>query len=320
LKPTTITARALCPWAVLAGLTIAWPAAAQAPSAAEAPSTAQAPAAIASAEALFRTGKELRDSGQLAQACSSFQRSQQIATGIGVTLYLADCLERLGQLANAYREFRYAESLALSRHDERVEVARARITRLESRVGRLVFDGLPTSVSGWRLEVDGAALPPELWHEDLVVEPGDHRVTFSALGGAPSQQIARVGAGTRVGLRLAASVEPAPAHAQEAAPPRKDGQRWLVYGLLGLGGVSVATGAALLAVKNDSWSDGTDTSGPHVDPVAAAASKIAFGVGGAAVAAAVVVYLVGPRESNAALLVTPAPLVGGGAAIVRGSF
>lgn len=313
-------------------------------------------ASATTADALFEAGKQLRESGQVAEACSRFAQSQGIAPGIGVTLYLADCFERLGRPGNAWIEFRYAETLALARHDPRVEVARTREQALEARVGRVAFEGLPADVAGSKLEVDGVVVPPELWHQDLVVDPGDHSISFTTAGNAPSRQSAHVHAAERVTVRLgnavaepasststeeedasedeapevapaagavpAAKIEPAaktgPAAVPQANPD--DGRRWVTLGLLGAGVASIAVGAGLLVVKNDSWSNGTTTSGPRVDPVAAAASKIAFATGGAAVVAAVVFYLATPHAASSAVVVAPVPLIGGGGAVVGATF
>jgi hypothetical protein len=294
---------------------------------------AQIASAGATADALFQAGKQLRDAGRLAEACASFAESQRMATGIGVTLYLGDCYERLGRPGNAWIEFDYAATLALARHDPRVEVARARAGALEPRVGRLAFEGPPADSAGSTLEVDGVPVPAALWRKELVLDPGDHSVAFTTQGGARSVQSTHLDAGGRVTVRLEASpARPPAAEAPKVAPPpvapppavpradREEGRRWLQLGLLGAGVASVGVGAALLAVKNDSWSNGTQTSGTRVDPVAAAASKIAFAAGGAAVVAAVVLYLVAPREGSGSVAVAPAPLTGGGGALLRASF
>jgi hypothetical protein len=291
---------------------------------------AQTASAGATADALFQAGKQLRDSGHVAEACARFAESQRMATGIGVTLYLGDCFERLGRAGDAWIEFDYAATLALLRHDPRVEVARARARALEPRVGRIAFEGMPGDAAGTTLEVNGVPVPPALWRKELVLDPGDHAVAFTTPGRGRSVQTAHVVAGGRVTVHLETSAvqPPAPEIPRVAPPPavprtdRGEGRRWLSLGLLGAGAASIGAGAALLAVKNDSWSNGTQTSPAHVDPVAAAASKIAFATGGAAVVAAVVLYLVAPapHEGSASVVVAPAPLTGGGGALLRASF
>jgi hypothetical protein len=51
-----------------------------------------------------------------------------------------------------------------------------------------------------------------------------------------------------------------------------------------------------------------------------AASAIGFGVGGAALVSAIVLYLVTPQEKESALVVAPVPMVGGAGALLGGRF
>lgn len=84
-------------------------------------------------------------------------------------------------------------------------------------------------------------------------------------------------------------------------------------GLLGGGVASIGLGAGLLAVQNHAIeTDHTSSAGT--------ASSVAFALGGAALVSAVVLYLAAPGEKSSALVVSPTPLVGGGGAVVRGSF
>ena len=53
------------------------------------------------AEALFDRGLTLMRQGQFEQACAQLEQSQSIERGIGTMLYLAECYEKLGDLAKA---------------------------------------------------------------------------------------------------------------------------------------------------------------------------------------------------------------------------
>ena len=60
----------------------------------------------ARADASFKEAMQLRSGGHDAEACPKFAESQRLAPAVGVTLYLADCYEKTGRTASAWREFR----------------------------------------------------------------------------------------------------------------------------------------------------------------------------------------------------------------------
>src|SRR5580700_11230615 len=95
---------------------------------------AGAQAELGKADALFNAGRSLLEAGEYSDACPKFAESQKLAPGLGVTLYLADCYERLGRTASALAEFRRAVTIALARGDARGTVAEQRASSLEGRV------------------------------------------------------------------------------------------------------------------------------------------------------------------------------------------
>src|SRR6516162_11727139 len=105
---------------------------------------AQSKEDIARADALFNAAKALTDAGNYADACAKFAESKRLAPGLGVTLYLADCYERIGRTASAWTEFRSAEGLARERNDKRAEVARGRAQALEPKLNRLTVVVAPS--------------------------------------------------------------------------------------------------------------------------------------------------------------------------------
>src|SRR5579872_1852624 len=119
---------------------------------------------VARAETLFNAAKALLDAGQYVDACTKFAESKRLAPGLGVTLYLADCYERIGRTASAWAEFRSAEGLARERSDKRVDLARARAQALEGKLDRLTVSVAPTvPQAGLQVLRDGAVVPPEEW-------------------------------------------------------------------------------------------------------------------------------------------------------------
>jgi hypothetical protein len=311
-------------------LAIASPAAAQ----------IQGAPAVRSPESLFEEAKQLRDGGQVALACTRFAQSQALAAGIGVTLHLADCFERLGRTASAWTEFRMAEKLARERGDKREEVARAHAQALEPKLSRLTLAVAPALRGRSGLHLDGAIVPREAWDLAWPVDPGDHVVTVSMLGQAPRVFSAHVEAGgqavvlriddadaSSVGVGLRAGAPPATAPPVEgegpAAPPSPDPaatRRWASLGLAVAGVVGLAVGAGCLVAKNQSMSDGAPAGLPHEDNGAAIGSAVGFVGGGAALVAAAVLYLATAASKDGAWLAAPAPLLGGAGLFLRMRF
>src|SRR6202043_1677003 len=102
--------------------------------------------------------------GQNVDACAKFAESKRLAPGLGVTLYLADCYERIGRTASSWAEFRSAEGLARERNDKRADVARGRAQVLEAMLDRLVVAVAATIPhAGLQVLRDGVPVPPEEW-------------------------------------------------------------------------------------------------------------------------------------------------------------
>ncbi len=286
------------------------------------------------ADILFEDAKRLRESGKTQEACAKFAQSQALAPGVGIALHLGDCYERLGRTASAWTEFSLAEKAAHERSDAREATAHARALALEPNLQRVTII-VPASVPKEEalIQLDGRTVAPSLWNVAVAIDSGDHLVTFQAPGierrTFPLHLDATEASVTvRVG-EPAAQAEPSPTNnslAPGGTPPGSGGDRssstyrWVEIGLLGGAVVAAGVGAGLLVVKNNSMSNTGADGRPYVDPVAAAASKVAFGVAGVAAASAIVLYLVAPRPKDTGLSVSPAPLVGGGGAILSGSF
>lgn len=106
------------------------------------PAGAQSASDVPRAEALFNDAKRLADAGRYGEACSKFAESRALASGIGVTLHLADCYEHTGRTASAAAEFREAEKLAREHEDPRADVASARAVALDRKLNVAQADTL----------------------------------------------------------------------------------------------------------------------------------------------------------------------------------
>ncbi len=300
---------------------------------------AEAPAE-SQADALFTEGKHLRDAGRFSEACTKFAQSQQLSPGVGIALHLGDCYERIGRTASAWQEFRAAEKLAREHNDaKREELARTRAETVEPKINRLRIDVPPgAAAAGAELHVDGAGIPRVAWDAPLAIDPGDHVVAFAMPGQAARTVTAHVEAAAPIAVvqlaEPAAPAAPAPVPAAEPAAPAQPqlapeapadgGRRWVEYGLAGAGLVGIGVGAALLASNSQSPAAGSGCATPPPDSGPTTGAIIAFGAGGAALAAAFVVFFTGPHAKGAsmesAIVVTPAPVPGGGGALLRASF
>jgi serine/threonine-protein kinase len=336
---------------------------------------AQAGGDVARADALFNAAKALLEGGQYADACAKFAESNRLVPGLGITLYLADCYERIGRLASAWSEFRSAEGLARERNDKRAEVARARAQAIEPKLNRLTIAvGPMVPRTGLQVLLDGASIPPEEWGLAMALDAGDRVVVVTAPG-HPSRTIS-----TRLGPDNPAAViridnldetavappvsrevappaapmppSPPPAPALASPPPGAAGtesspaelaahssdsgsaRRWIGIGVGAAGVVGLGIGAVLgLNAKSKLNESNNGPCGPtdqcnstglglRQDAASAATgSTVAFVLGGVALAAGVVVYVTAPRSAaNTGWVIAPAPMVGGGGAIVSAGF
>ena len=71
----------------------------------------------AAAEAAFQKARQLKDAGQVEEACTEFRRSQDLDPQLGTQYNLALCFEELGRLASAWAE--YKELAALDTNKKR---------------------------------------------------------------------------------------------------------------------------------------------------------------------------------------------------------
>jgi hypothetical protein len=296
------------------------------------------------AETLFNAAKQLRDGGQVADACPMFAESKRIAPGVGVTLYLADCYERTGRSASAWSQFREAEQVARERGDDkRAAIAHARALALEPKLDRLTVAASAGAHDGWHVLIDGAPLPLERWNAALAVDPGDHVVTVSAPGEAPRTlrahlDAAKVAATVRidesVGPALAPPVAPVAGSAAPASgtpeprapgPPESpsDGSAglWIGLALVGVGVTGIGFGTFFVVKRNQLISNGGPCDTASAENQTATAAGIAFAAGGVALASALVLSLTAPSpKRQVGWVVAPAPLWGGAGALVRASF
>lgn len=287
--------------------------------------------AAAQADAFFKEAMQLRSAGNDAAACPKFAASKELAPAVGVTLYLAECYQRTGRNASAWREFRDGERLARERNDKRADVAAQRAVALEPTLGRLTVE-VPASAAqaGTLVTVDGAALAPSFWGNALAVDPGDHVVKVEADAQPPKTFTAHVDASNpsvvvRIGEPEAAPL-PAVATAAvtppaaEPPPPADRGAagRYLGIGLVVVGAAGVGLGTWLVTSKTRQMDNG-QLCDPRLRPHAIPEGVTALAVGGVALVTGVVLFAVN-RPGRTEIALTPSVMPGGGGAVLSGSF
>ncbi len=304
----------------------------------------------ARADALFTAAKQLVANNQVADACPMFAESKRLAPGVGVSLHLADCYERLGRTASAWQEFDCAERAARTHGDEkRAIVAERRALALEPKLERLTITTTGPR-EGWQVLVDGVKLPSDHWNAALAMDPGDHTVVVDAPG-TPSRTlrahldpannavtlriddgIAPVGAPAAPAAPPAASPAPATTSPEtglspsppesSASPPHGEGA-WRTLaevGCVGLTAAGVGFGSFFMLRRAHFIEEG-----PPADPTltnqATTAATISFVASGVALTSAFVLFFTTPSpKSQVGWIVSPTALPGGAGASVVGTF
>jgi hypothetical protein len=289
--------------------------------------------------ALFKEGRQLAAQGKYVDACPKFEQSRRLSPGIGTEFNLADCWEHLGRTASAWRSFQaVATSAHMAGQTDRESVARERASALEPKLSRLTIeDAAPPD--DLRLSRDGEDQPRLLWGQAVPVDPGEHRIEATARGRQSFSARIRVPASpTSVVVHvppLAIDVsEPAADGAQcrappggsrnpaahRAAPTRRDpaSRRGVpVFGLVltGAGVAAVVAGTVLLSdyrAKNERartiCSTGVDCTADEVSQHARLIDEarsvrtwsfLSYGVGGASLIGATLVFLTGRGHAEA---------------------
>lgn len=295
----------------------------------------------AEAEALFRDGRRLIKAGKLAPGCDKLAASERLESSVGTLLNLGDCREKLGKLASAWAAFRKAEALARrTGGDERRQAEADRRARLlEPRLANLVIQ-VDHRVDGLIVRRDDEEIDAAGWNSPLPVDSGSYTITAEAPGYTPWRTRITIAPGATRQIVEVPTLEraaPPPGEPVAAAPwppppPSPVVRRVTTRGTWSaMRGVSVAVaiaGAGALGtgiyfgVHARDLEDRADRLCPGVlcaDPEAlqlnedaktsARRANILYIAGGAAIATAAVLWLVGAPDE---IVVTPVAAVQGG--------
>lgn len=309
----------------------------------------------AGAEALFREGVALKKAGKLSEACPKLEESYKLDPAGGTLFALADCLEAQGRVASAWARFGEAKEFARRKGnaDKEAESAK-RAAALEAKLPKLtvVVAVDQRDLAGLEVRRDGIVVGKATFGTALPVDPGPHTVEASAPGkkrwtakvdvpagaGVTSVSVPTladepvpvapppVATSTAPPPPAAAAAAPAPAPRDE--PPASQTPRYLGYGAIALGAVSLGVAYLYHAKQNSKVDeaaphcpDGCDDTGKalYKDARAAYTGSLITGIaGGVLVAGGVVLVLTTPSAKKSAARVWVAPTFGGAA--VGGGF
>jgi len=282
-------------------------------------------AAADTAGDLFKQGRAFAKAGKHAEACEKFKKSQELDPQLGTLFNIAQCEEKIGQLASAIAGYR--EVVAKDTNAERKALAAEYQSKLEQRVPKLLVivskppSNLVITLDGPR---GGKPIDP---NTPIEVDLGDYTVVARADGYRELSSKVKVdteGKTTTVPIDLAlvhGHDEPVAAqpHHDEAQPPPPEPahshRKTYGYVALGVGGAALAVGLYFGSVANGKWSDAQAVCGGVTCPNAAMQMQAqalvedsrsagdlstALVIGGAAIAATgVVLWLTAPSEEHA---------------------
>jgi hypothetical protein len=308
----------------------------------------------AQASALFEEGRRALAAKDEARACAAFGESLALEVKVGSLLNVAQCEDRRGELAQAHAHLRQAIDRAREQNDRRLAYLETQLAALDARVPQLTVKLVPGAPSATTVRRDGIplaevalglAVPVDVGRHVIEVAVGDAVKRYEvdmALGAHLTVEVAPpANASANVTAVSPAPVPhppPPPPSAAEPASPTTTTSTWsarktAAVVVAGAGGVGLVIGAVFgaraLSDRSDAHkvtgcnADGACTGGPALDAWTmahdswshdATASTLGLALGGAAVAAGVLVWITAPpsesRPAAAAwnLSLTPARL------------
>ncbi|HET8938904.1 MAG TPA: tetratricopeptide repeat protein [Polyangiales bacterium] len=170
------------------------------------------------AKTLFFEAKKLREAGQLAAACATYQRSLSLNPTLGTLLNLGWCERERGHVVTAHDYYRRAEVLATLIGDtKRREGAHAEAAALAP-LRATLWLRLPNSSADLEVRIDDVPQPREVWSHPMFIDAGEHSVSIRAPEHEPFKESVRVQNGVRAVL-LVPDLQRLPAAPLVAAEP-----------------------------------------------------------------------------------------------------
>jgi hypothetical protein len=277
---------------------------------------------LAAARQVFNDGLDLEKKEQWADALAKFALVAKIKMTPQVRYHLARCHERLGRLVDALNGYELAAQEAKAMGDKARDVlenAPPRAAELRSRVAHVRIQVTGT-VRSSRILLDGRAVSLALVDTLIPVDPGAHRIEVRRGADVTAERELQLAAAASetVALTIDDPVPSPPPTASTAPPPPPPPppppSRVPAYATAGAGAALLVGGGVLWGLREATIAairetcTGEDTGcDPAFEPTEelgrtyTTVSYVLFGVGGAAVATGVVLWLVlAPPEDTAA--------------------
>lgn len=306
----------------------------------------------ARAKALFEEGMVLFQDGKFPLACPKFEESLKLFNGLGTRGKLAECYEKAGRLASAYKTYKDVARLAGGAGDttrERVAGERARL--IEPKLSYLTVTPPTVEIPGLVVRRNGK--PVEQLGTAEAVDSGLVQVEATAPGRKPFTAQVMLTAGQTSKLDLpalepattASRTAPAPAPAPSSPPaeykmpePAPEPASWqkptgLVLGAAGLAtmGVGAFVGFYAKSKYDKAFDEGhcdrgnlscDDTGQGETESArrSATTATVLVSVGGAALIGGVVLYLTAPRARPTAIRIAPSVSTTGAGLSIAGAL
>jgi tetratricopeptide (TPR) repeat protein len=269
---------------------------------------------------LFEQGRALARDGKYAEACEKFARSLELDPAIGTQLNYADCHEKLGRHAEAWRLFDGVADAEKITNPTRARFARERADALLPKLGVIVLELATPDAPRLAVSIGGRKLEPAPVIREIVA-PGDVAIAVTVATGAPFQRTERVDAGKTVTIEVPAFAadpaiaEPSGPRAETTGGQRRRSRVLVAYGVGAAGALSLVSGVVVgLRARGDynaqfegAMPNCVDlASGPVCNEAGFAAQNDAISlanvgtvlgvVGIAAIAGGAVLYLTAPKD------------------------
>ena len=212
-------------------------------------------AKIAVAREAFEKGLELFNRANFDEACPYFETSLAVVPGVGTRGKLAECYEKLGLTASAWRLFKEVEVLSKKLGDERrAEIAAQRVQALEPLLARLTIDPGPSvSAPGFAVQHNTKPVAPRSLDRPIVVDPGTQVLVASAPGYQSWSGRVHIRQGQSVKATIPALTR---ANVDEPGQAPQFNKRSLGLVLFGVGAVSTLGGGTVYALRARSkWNE-----------------------------------------------------------------